>query len=138
MRKLFIAALIIGATFRLGLAQDVTTTAPDQPKIPTEQILKMGRAPNAVDGVGRAIVVVKDANGSPVKKAYVHLYSTRSDGFLCESWAWTNEDGVVMLPPLHMGQLKIKIKADGFQKSTTEVAANTLGDPVNITLVSKK
>ncbi|HVG34926.1 MAG TPA: carboxypeptidase-like regulatory domain-containing protein [Pyrinomonadaceae bacterium] len=138
MRKLLIAALIIVATFSLALAQDETTTAPDQPKIPTEQILKMGRAPSATDGVGRAIVVVKDANGNPVKKAYVHLYSTRSDGFLCESWAWTNEDGVVMLPPLHMGQLKIKIKADGFQKSTTEVAASSLGEPVNITLVSKK
>ena len=138
MRTLLIAALIIVATFSLGLAQDETTTAPDQPKIPTEQILKMGRAPSAVDGVGRAIVVVKDADGNPVRKAYVHLYSTRSDGFLCESWAWTNEDGVVMLPPLHMGQLKIKIKADGFQKSTTEVAASSLGEPVNITLVSKK
>lgn len=138
MRKLLIAALIIGATFSLGLAQDQTTTPPEQTKIPTEQMLKMGRAPNAVDGVGRAIVVVKDADGNPVRKAYVHLYSTRSDGFLCESWAWTNEDGVVMLPPLHMGQLKIKIKADGFQKSTTEVAANSLGEPVNITLVSKK
>lgn len=137
MRKLLIAALMIVATFSLGLAQDQTTT-PQQPEIPTEQMLKMGRAPNAVDGVGRAIVVVKDGNGNPVKKAYVHLYSTRSDGFLCESWAWTNEDGVVMLPPLHMGQLKIKIKADGFQKSTTEVAASSLGEPVNIALVSKK
>jgi hypothetical protein len=138
MRKLLIAALIIGATFSLGLAQDQTSPTPQQPEIPTEQILKMGRAPNATDGVGRAIVVVKDADGNPVKKAYVHLYSTRSDGFLCESWAWTNQEGVVMLPPLHMGQLKIKIKADGFQKSTTEVAASSLGEPVTITLTAKK
>jgi hypothetical protein len=138
MRKLLIAALIIIATFSSALAQDETTTAPDQPKIPTEQILKMGRAPSAIDGVGRAIVVVKDADGNPVRKAYVHLYSTRSDGFLCESWAWTNEDGVVMLPPLHMGQLKFKIKADGFQKSTTEVNASSLSEPVRITLVAKK
>jgi len=138
MRKLILAALIIIATFSLGLAQNETTTTPQQPEIPTEQILKMGRAPNATDGVGRAIVVVKDADGNPVKKAYVHLYSTRSDGFLCESWAWTNEDGVVMLPPLHMGQLKVKIKADGFQKSTTEVNASSLSEPVRITLVAKK
>jgi hypothetical protein len=137
MRKFLIAALILIGTFSLGLAQDETTT-PQQPEIPTEQILKMGRAPSTVDGVGRAIVVVKDADGNPVKKAYVHLYSTRSDGFLCESWAWTNEDGVVMLPPLHMGQLKVKIKAEGFQKSTTEVNASSLSEPVRITLVAKK
>lgn len=136
MRKLLVAALIIGATFVLGLAQETTT--PQQPPLETEQMLKMGRAPQATDGVGRAVVVLKDENGNPVKKAYVHLYSTRSDGFLCESWAWTNDDGVVLLPPLHMGQLKIKIKADGFQKNTTEVNAGSLGEPVKITLVSKK
>jgi hypothetical protein len=37
-----------------------------------------------------------------------------------------------------MGELKIKIKADGFQKSTTEVNASSLGEPVNITLLAKK
>ncbi|MBA3804984.1 MAG: carboxypeptidase regulatory-like domain-containing protein [Acidobacteria bacterium] len=135
MRKLMIAALIIGATFTLGLAQD--NTQPQQQQ-DTEQMLKMGRAPKTTDGIGRAVVVIKDADGNPVKKAYVHLYSTRSDGFLCESWAWTNDDGVVLLPPLHMGELKIKIKADGFQKNTTEVNADSLGEPVNITLMSKK
>jgi hypothetical protein len=139
MRKLLIAALIIGATYNLGLAQNEnTTTTPQEPRFNTEQMLKLGHAPQAVNGVGRAVVVVKDAEGNPVKKAYVHLYSTRSDGFLCESWAWTNDDGVVLLPPLHMGELKIKIKADGFQKSTTEVNASTLGEPVNITLLAKK
>jgi len=138
MRKLLIAALIIGATFSLGLAQDETTTPPDQPKIPTEQMLKMGRAPSTIDGVGRAIIIIEDAEGHRIAKAYVHLYSTRSDGFLCESWNWTNEDGVAMLPPLHMGQLKVKIKADGFQKSTTEVNASSLSEPVRITLVKKK
>ena len=136
MRKLMIAALIIGATFTLGLAQE--TTEPQQPQLETEQMLKMGRAPKTTDGVGRAVVVIKDANGNPVKKAYVHLYSKRSDGFLCESWAWTNDDGVVLLPPLHMGELKIRIKADGFQKNVTEVNADSLAEPVNITLVSKK
>jgi hypothetical protein len=135
MRKLMIAALIIGATFTLGLAQE--TTEPQQPQ-DTAQMLKMGHAPQTTDGVGRAVVVVKDESGSPVKKAYVHLYSTRSDGFLCESWAWTNDEGVVVLPPLHMGQLKVKIKADGYKKSMTEVNASALGDPVNITLMSKK
>ena len=136
MRKLMIAALIIGATFTLGLAQEMTE--PQQPQQDTQQMLKMGHAPQTTDGVGRAVVIVKDDNGNPVKKAYVHLYSTRSDGFLCESWAWTNDEGVVVLPPLHMGQLKVKIKADGYKKSTTEVNASTLGDPVNITLISKK
>ena len=136
MRKLMVAALIIGATFILGLAQE--TTEPQQQQQDTQQMLKMGHAPQTTDGVGRAVIVVKDENGNPVKKAYVHLYSTRSDGFLCESWAWTNDEGVVVLPPLHMGQLKVKIKADGYKKSMTEVSANTLGDPVNITLISKK
>lgn len=136
MRKLLVAALIIGATYTLGLSQETNT--PQEPQYNTEQILKMGHAPQTANGVGRAVVVLKDENGNPVKKAYVHLYSTRSDGFLCESWAWTNDDGVVLLPPLHMGELKIKIKADGFQKNTTEVSADSLGEPVKITLTSKK
>ena len=57
MRKLFIAALIIGATFSLGLAQE---TSEPQPPMETEQMLKMGHAPGQPGGIGRAVVVVTD------------------------------------------------------------------------------
>lgn len=134
MRKLFIAALIIGATFSLGLAQE--TSAP-QPPMETEQMLKMGRSPSTPGGIGRAVVVVADEQGNPVKGAYVKIVSTWS-GNLCESWAWTNDKGVVVLPPLHMGEIKMNTTAKGYKKSVQEIELSSLSDPIRITLTSKK
>lgn len=135
MRKLFITALIIGATFSLGLAQE--TSAP-QPPMETEQMLKMGHAPSTPGGIGRAVVVVADEQGNPVKGAYVKLVSTWGDGNLCESWAWTNDRGVVVLPPLHMGEIKMNTTAKGYKKSVQEIESSSLSEPIRITLVSKK
>ena len=42
-----------------------------------------------------------------------------------------------MLPPIHMGSLKLKIKAKGYQSQEIEVPADQLGDPVRITLKKK-
>lgn len=132
MRKLFIAALIIAAAFSTGLAQD---TAESQT---TGETPNMGRAPKEPNGVGRLDLRVVDENGNPVKGARARLESTRSDGFFCESWGTTDNRGVIALPPLHMGSLKLKVQAKGYQKYEAPVATGSLDEPVRVTLARKK
>lgn len=132
MRKLFIAALIIAAAFSTGLAQE---TASSQN---TNDTPNMGRAPDAPNGVGRLDLRVVDENGNPVRGARARLESTRSDGFFCESWGMTDDRGVIALPPLHMGSLKLKVQAKGYRKYEGAVATNSLNEPVRVTLARKK
>jgi len=88
-------------------------------------------------GAGRADVRVFDESGNPIRNAYVKLESTRSDGFFCESWNNTDEHGLAGLPPLHMGSLKLKVKAKGYRTQELEVLAADLGNPVRVTLKKK-
>ena len=132
MRKLSIAALIIAASLSLGLAQDTGTTQTDGAPP------KMGQAPTAHNGVGRLDLRVVDESGQPVKGAYARLGSTRSDGYFCESWNTTDARGVAVLPPIHMGTLKLTIKAKGYQTQKLDVATNSLNEPVRVTLARKK
>jgi hypothetical protein len=132
MRKLFITALIIVASFGAALAQDTASMQT------SDETPNMGRAPKEPNGIGRADVRVVDENGTPVKGVYVELESNRSDGFFCESWNWTNEKGVAVLPPIHMGTLKLILKAKGYQTQKVEVPADSLGEPVKVTLMRKK
>jgi hypothetical protein len=76
-------------------------------------------------------------NMESVNNALVKLESNRTDGFFCESWDNTNDHGITVLPPIHMGTLKFIVKAKGFHKQEVEVPASSLGDPVRITLKSK-
>jgi len=78
-----------------------------------------------------------DEDGNPIRNAYVKLESTRSDGFFCESWGDTNDRGMVALPPIHMGSLKLKVKAKGYRPQELDVPASELGDPVRVTLKKK-
>ena len=133
MRKLSIAALIIAAAFSLGLAQDTGASQTTDDATPN-----MGQAPTAPNGVGRLDLRVVDESGQPVKGAYAKLASTRSDGYFCESWNSTDAKGVAVLPPIHMGTLKLTIKAKGYQTQKIDVAANSLGEPVRVTLARKK
>jgi hypothetical protein len=133
MRKLFIAALIIAAAFSVSLAQDgaastgTTNDAPNQ-----------GRAPKEPNGIGRLDLRVVDESGNPVKGARAKLESNRSDGFFCESWGTTDDRGVIALPPLHMGSLKLKVQAKGYRKYEAAVPTNSLDEPVRVTLARKK
>lgn len=132
MRKLFIAALIIAASFSLSLGQsqqDGTQNGGDTPN--------MGRAPSQPNGVGRLDLRVMDENGNPVKGAFAKLESERSDGYFCESWSSTNDKGIAVLPPIHMGQLTLVIKAKGYQTLKIDVPTNSLSEPVKITLHKK-
>lgn len=128
MSKVLSVLLIIAATFAIALSQE-----PSQSQNPPSR----GVAPKVADGIGRADVRVFDESGNPIRNAYVKLESTRSDGFFCESWDNTDERGIVALPPLHMGTLKLKVKAKGFKTQEVEVPAGDLDNPVRVTLKKK-
>ena len=132
MRKLFIAALIIAASFSLSLGQgqqDGNQSGGDTPN--------MGRAPSQPNGIGRLDLRVVDENGNPVKGAFAKLESERSDGYFCESWNSTNDKGIAVLPPIHMGHLTLVIKAKGYQTLKVDVPTDSLSEPVRITLHRK-
>lgn len=131
MRKLIFATLLVAATFGTASAQD--TAAPTN----SNDIPNMGRAPKQTDGVGRLDLRVVDEDGNPVKGVRGDLQSHRSDGFLCESWNWTDARGVSVLPPLHMGKLKLKLSAKGYETQKIEVNAADLDQPVRVVLRKK-
>ncbi len=134
MRKLFITALIIAASFSASYAQDANNSSSQNPK----NVPNMGHAPSGPDGVGRLDLRIVDEDGNPIKGVRADLESHRSGGFLCEAWNWTDANGVAVLPPLHIGRLVLKLKANGYQTQKVEVAANDLNEPVRITMVHKK
>jgi hypothetical protein len=127
MSKVLSCSLIILCVFVVAMAQE-----PNRDDPPSR-----GLAPKVINGVGRADVRVRDEKGNPIKAAYVKLESTRTDGFFCESWNDTDERGIAALPPLHMGTLKLKIKAKGYQTQELEIPFEQLGEPVRVTLKKK-
>ena len=130
MSKFLISLFLVAATFSVGLAQVQSQNPNDPPN--------MGAAPKEANGIGRLDLRVVDEDGNPVENAHAKLESTRSDGYYCESWNDTNARGVAVLPPIHMGTLKLKIKAKGFKTIEIEVPASSLNEPVRVTLVRKK
>jgi hypothetical protein len=132
MRKLFIATLVIAASFSLSLGQSQQGGNTNSDEIPN-----MGRAPKAENGVGRLDLRVVDEAGNPVEGAYAKLESERSDGYFCESWNSSNNKGVAVLPPIHMGKLTLVIKAKGYQTIKMDVAASSLSEPLRVTLHKK-
>ena len=130
MLKLFSASLIIAAACSFGLAQGLVSQEKNEPP-------NQGVAPKTENGVGRADVRVFDEAGNPIRNAYVKLESTRTDGFFCESWGDTDDHGMIALPPIHMGSLKLKVKAKGYRPQELDVPTSDLGDPVRVTLKKK-
>lgn len=134
-QRIFLALL----TFAVAVfAGPLPSFAQNPASSPTEEIPNMGRAPKEPNGIGRLDLRVFDEEGRPVKNAYAKLESTRTDGFFCESWGYTDARGVAVLPPLHMGRLKLIVKAPGYQKQTLTIPASNLSEPVRVTLVRKK
>ena len=129
MSKFLISLFIVVATFSVGLAQEQSQNPNDPPN--------MGAAPKEANGIGRLDLRVVDESGNPVRNAHAKLESTRTDGYFCESWNDTDERGVAVLPPIHMGALKLKVKAKGFKTMEIEVPASSLNQPVRITMVKK-
>ena len=132
MRKLLIATLIVAASFSLSLGQNQQDGTQNNSEIPN-----MGRAPAQPNGIGRLDLRVVDESGNPIKGAYAKLESERSDGYFCESWNSTNDRGVAVLPPIHMGELTLVIKLKGYQTLKMEVPTNSLSEPVRVTLQKK-
>jgi hypothetical protein len=132
MRKLFIAALIITASFSLSLGQSQQDAIQSGNDIPN-----MGRAPKEINGVGRLDLRVVDQDGNPLKGAFAKLESERTDGYFCETWNSTNNRGVAVLPPIHMGRLMLSIKAKGYQTIKMEVPLDSLSEPVKVVMHRK-
>ena len=131
MRKLILASLLVAATSGAAFAQNGGAQTGNN------DIPNMGRAPKQPDGVGRLDLRVVDENGNPVKGVRADLASHRSGGFLCESWNWTDARGVSVLPPLHMGQLTLKLSAKGYETQKIEINAADLDQPVRVVMHSK-
>ena len=129
MRKLFLATLVIAAAFSVAAAQQPTNSS---------DIPNMGKAPTQPNGIGRLDARVFDEAGNPVRGAHLKLESERTDGYFCESWNLSDERGVSVLPPLHMGSLKLIVKAKGYETLKLNVPTDSLNEPVRITLVRKK
>lgn len=130
MLKLFSASLIIAAACTVGASQSPASQDKNEPQ-------NQGIAPKVENGMGRADVRVFDEAGNPIKNAYVKLESTRSDGYFCESWGDTDANGMIALPPIHMGRLKLKVKAKGYRSQELDVPTSELGDPIRVTLKKK-
>ena len=130
MRKLFLVALI-------ALSSTVFAFAQGGAQQDSNEIRNMGRAPREPNGIGRLDLRVLDQDGNPVQGVRADLESKRTDGFVCESWNWTDARGVSVLPPLHMGRLTLTLKAKGFETQKMDIEASALDEPVRVTLVRK-
>ena len=126
MKKLILAVAVCLSFAAVPAAAQNNTEIPNR-----------GVAPKSADGLGRLDLRVFDAEGRPVRGAQAKLVSTRSGGFVCETWNTTDARGVAVLPPLHMGQLTLKLSAKGFQTQKITIDAASLNEPVRITLVRK-
>ncbi|HEX8474251.1 MAG TPA: hypothetical protein VF666_09480 [Pyrinomonadaceae bacterium] len=135
MRKLFLVALMVFAAVTAGLAQQGQSSSASQGG---EEIPNMGRAPRALDGIGRLDLRVVDMDGNPVKGVHAELESRRLNGMFCESWHTTDTRGVAVLPPIHMGRLTLKLKAPGYETQKIQVDPNGLDQPLRVTMNRKK
>src|SRR5437016_9320604 len=126
MSKVLSVLLIVFATSGVARSQKLPPNNDNPPS--------QGIAPKVTNGIGRADVRVFDESGNPIRNAYIKLESSRSDGFYCESWGETDERGIIALLPIHMGSLKLKVKAKGYRTQELELPASELGNPVHVTL----
>ncbi len=141
MRKLLSASLLIAAMFGAALAQEQPTPSSTPQNAESSSIPNMGRAPDQPGGIGRLDLRVVDQAGAPLKGVYAYLESVtrrNMEPFRCETWDWTDARGVAVPRPIHMGRLKLTLKAKGYQTQEIEVSPASLAEPVRVTMASKK
>jgi len=98
----------------------------------------MGRAPKKLDDLGRMDLRVFDEQGNPVKGAKARLTTTRPNGIFCDCDNVTDATGRAVLPAIHIGkELKLEVKAPGFESLEQIVPAEQLAEPFKVTLQSK-
>jgi hypothetical protein len=95
-----------------------------------------GIAPKQLGDIGRLDARVLDADGRPVSGAHVLLKSVQPDK-TCESWNWSDEQGVSVLLPIHIGKLTVTVKRDGYRKLKMDLDPNQLAQPVTLQLTRK-
>lgn len=132
MRKLFLATLLAAATLTAAAPSLAQTGTPEGNNVPN-----MGRAPKQPDGVGRLDLRIVDEQGNPIEGVRADLQSKRANGFLCESWNFTNALGVAVLPPIHMGRLQLTLKAKGYETVKLNLDPSSLDQPIRVTMVRK-
>jgi hypothetical protein len=102
----------------------------------TEGPPNMGIAPKQSGDVGRLDARVVDEGGNPVAGAYVLLRSVLSDR-VCESWNWTDAGGVSVNPPIHIGEISVRVKAKGYRELKLPLRPDQLAQPVVLRLTRK-
>ena len=128
--------LIAALAFAISLPVVAAVKPEDSAKPETPP--NMGHAPSKPDGIGRLDVRLVDPSGGPVEGAHAKLESRRQGGFFCESWAPSHAFGQAVLPPLHVGQLTLIVKAKGFETVKMTVRPEELAKPIRLTLSPKK
>lgn len=112
----------------------------NQPTQPNEPSF-MGHAPQTPGGSGRMDLRVFDQQGNPIKGVQAKLVSKYPaglpKGFICDCAKTSDAAGRILMDPLHIGQLKLTLKADGYQPQEVAVSAEQLAQPVRVTLISK-
>jgi len=112
----------------------------NQPTQPNEPPF-MGHAPQTPGGSGRMDLRVLDQQGNPIKGAQAKLVSKYPAGlpknFICDCAKTSDATGRILMDPLHIGQLKLTLKADGYQPQEVAVSAEQLAQPVRVTMISK-
>jgi hypothetical protein len=130
MRKLCIIAAMIMLGCAAGFAQ--IDTSNDS----AEQMAHLAVSPQR-DGIGRAIVEVLDENGRPIDRAGITLESKWGDNEFCESFGPTNTKGAIALPSIHMGDLRLIVKAKGYETVKMPVTLAELARPIRVNLKKK-
>ncbi|MFN2453575.1 MAG: CHAT domain-containing protein [Pyrinomonadaceae bacterium] len=114
---------------------------PSQPTSPPNEPPFMGHAPRTPGSSGRMDLRVLDQDGNPIKGAQAKLVSKQPaglpKGFVCDCEKTTDAAGHILMDPLHIGQLKLTVKAAGFIPQEVSVAAEQLAQPVRVTMQAK-
>ncbi len=118
-------------------SQEPQSPLNDAPTNPSEPP-NMGHAPKGLDGIGRMDLRVTDDAGNPVQNVKAQLATDRPNGFHCDCDNVTDLTGRALMNPIHVGkQLKLKVKANGYDAQEITVDPQAMAQPYRVTLHKK-